>query len=57
MDNFTKSVEQLWDVIQNIEDNSNNENGAFGNYVAATLNNLQKSTAFTVQNYTESVLL
>lgn len=57
MDNLTKAVEQLREVSQNIQDNSCNEHEAFGNFVAATLNNLPKSNALMAQHDIQGILL
>ncbi|KAF5289039.1 hypothetical protein FQA39_LY03918 [Lamprigera yunnana] len=36
LENLTQAVQQLWELSQNIQDSSNNEQEVFGNFVAAT---------------------
>ncbi|KAF5271710.1 hypothetical protein FQA39_LY08033 [Lamprigera yunnana] len=45
LENLTQAVQQLRELSINIQDSSNNEHEAFGNFVAATLNNLGKADA------------
>lgn len=41
VNNLTNVVGQLQEISQNIQDNSNTERVSFGNFVTATVNNLQ----------------
>ncbi|KAF5301229.1 hypothetical protein FQA39_LY10815 [Lamprigera yunnana] len=56
LENLTQAVQQLWELSQNIQDSSKNEHGAFGNFVAATLNNLGKVDALMAQHEIQGVL-
>ncbi|KAF5295063.1 hypothetical protein FQA39_LY13214 [Lamprigera yunnana] len=53
---LTQAVQQLWELSQNIQDSSNNGHEAFGNFVAATLNNLGKADALMAQHEIQGVL-
>ncbi|KAF5284765.1 hypothetical protein FQA39_LY04490 [Lamprigera yunnana] len=56
LENLTQAVQQLRELSQNIQDSSNNEHEAFGNFVAATLNNLGKADALMAQHEIQGIL-
>ncbi|KAF5270237.1 hypothetical protein FQA39_LY08451 [Lamprigera yunnana] len=57
LENLTQAMQQLWELSQNIQDSSNNEDEAFGNFVAATLSNLGKADALMAQHEIQGVLV